>query len=297
MGDFTLGCLLGQYDNAQSFDVASTAYPANVQSWQRLSAAQNSLEYWSANQMGILATHSSNQGVRFVVSSSAIPLDAALRYAYSTVDDAYARWFPAVATHDIRVDAWARFDTATASGSAVLQLDDSGLAIIPYTAADSMAHLRAATVTYSGKNVLAPHLDIDINSRYGGVYALYLDSVLTQIDPIVLHPEYGLREQALVMQSRHRTRAGDAYAYRWGRYSAFQVPLRFLADSHADLINWWWEGGFYLAFTLDTSDSESIRVVRIANERQPIESRVAPYEDLWQGTLELESIHAGGLAF
>jgi hypothetical protein len=40
-----------------------------------------------------------------------------------------------------------------------------------------------------------------------------------------------------------------------------------------------------------------VRIVRIVNDRQPIGRRVRPYDDLWQGALELESINTGALAF
>ena len=73
--------------------------------------------------------------------------------------------------------------------------------------------------------------------------------------------------------------------------------MRFLPTSHADLINWWWENQFNLVFTLDTSDSESTRILRMVNERQPIGGRIRPYKDQWQGTLQLESIDEGGLVF
>ena len=33
MGDFTLGCLLGQYDGAQSFDISSQTLGVYVNSW------------------------------------------------------------------------------------------------------------------------------------------------------------------------------------------------------------------------------------------------------------------------
>ena len=128
-------------------------------------------------------------------------------------------------------------------------------------------------------------------------HAATLDDVLTQIDPITIYPEYSFREQARVIESTHRTLAGNQLTYIWGKYFAYTVPLRFLPTSHADLINWWWENRFNLAFTLDTSDSESTYILGITNDRQPIDRRIRPYNDLWEGVLQLESINEGFLVF
>ncbi|MCZ6749303.1 MAG: DUF935 family protein [SAR324 cluster bacterium] len=59
----------------------------------------------------------------------------------------------------------------------------------------------------------------------------------------------------------------------------------------------WWAKDNNLLFTLDTSDSESLYVVRIVNGSQPIDRRMRPYADRWRGTLRLESAGNGALDF
>jgi hypothetical protein len=121
--------------------------------------------------------------------------------------------------------------------------------------------------------------------------------VLTTIDPITLLPEWDFEERARVLKAEHRTQGGLLYTYVWEKHFAYNVPLRFLSDSHAALLNWWWENQFDLALTLDSSDSESTRIVRIVNDRQPIGKRIRPYANLWEGMVELESIDRGSLVF
>jgi len=292
MGDFTLGCLLGQYDRAQSFDVASAAVGMpQVGSWFFKTSA--SLEHsFNADPANV---HSSGQGLVITTYSYGSPHDAVLRYRYNTGNDAYARWFPDVTTHDLQTLFFARLLTGGTNGLFEASLDNKGYLGVIYS--PELQRYQIKTTTFSGETTESPFLDFDVVSGHTGSVAFIIDDVLTQIDPIVLHPEYSFREQARVIQSQHRTSRGNLYTYRWGRHFSYTVPLRFLPDSHAALINWWWENQFNLAFTLDTSDAQSVSIVRITNDRQPIDGRIAPYKDLWQGTLQLESINDGALVF
>ena len=128
-------------------------------------------------------------------------------------------------------------------------------------------------------------------------FSVFVDDYLLKVDFFTLHPEWDFLDNSPLIQNQHRTTGGIRHSYVWGKSFAWEVPLQFLSDSHADLINWWWLNQFNLAFTLDTSDSESIFITRITNEAQPIGQRIRSMEDRWQGNLRLESIHDGRLVF
>ena len=300
MGDFTLGCLLGQYDRAQSFDVASAAITDNVTQPGSWEARTNQASFY-LNDGGAFPArvHSSQQSLRMDVFSQATQYPYV--YGYDAANDAYARWFPQVTTHTLRCDAWISMFTAAESGVAAWVLGGSTKASrpIPRDYDGGEDYVRLETLTQSGGGAILarqPLVGLEHLSP-GSATVLHIDDVLTQVDWITLHPGFDLREQARVVQSAHRTRSGKLYSYRWSKHFAYAVPLRFLADSHADLVNWWWENQLNLVLTLDTSDSESLRIVRITNDRQPIHSRVAPYDNLWSGTVHLESIDPGSLVF
>jgi len=290
MGDFTLGCLLGAYDRAQSFDVASVAAPladGDVGSWD-----------FGVGSGALVATeaHSSAQGLFWRVGSYGVASQLVL-YDHRAPDDAYGRWFPEVTTHALRTDFWVRLFSAATSG-AVYQdfLDIPGETNVFLPTAVGLRHVRnSVSNATSGSD--GPAWRLVRNGALPTSVSLGLDDVLTQVDPIALLPEYGFAEQARVIKTEHRTLGGDLHTYVWEKYFAWSVPLRFLPSSHADLLNWWWENQFNLLFTLDTSDAESLYVCRIVNERQPIGRRIRPYNDLWEGVLELESVNNGGLAF
>lgn len=302
MGDITLGCLLGGYDRAQSFDVASTPPTADgdVGSWNLHPTGAHSYHLVGAHEAGGSAVHSSAQGIRLDVFSHGNTGERILAYAY--MPDIAARGFPEVTTHPLRADLWARsrsagespFNPASGQFEAALRVEGAGQATWRIPEADALVHhrLEGAVPGSAGTEFV-----LSQPTRPSSAFSMLADDVLVQVDPITLHPGFAFQARAQLHRSQHRTRGGALHTYLWGRHGAWRVPLRFLADSHAALLNWWWANQFNLLFTLNSSDSERLRTVRIVNDTQPVGRRVAPYADLWEGTLELESLDAGSLVF
>ena len=85
MGDFTLGCLLGQYDKAQSFDVNSFALGGSgINSWETVSIV-SSITFFD----GVAHVHSSNQALQIEAFSHG-SLQNLIRYNYAAENDVYA---------------------------------------------------------------------------------------------------------------------------------------------------------------------------------------------------------------
>ena len=280
-GSMTLGCLLGQYDGAQSFDVASVAGSAQ-NSW----ALSGSLVQLSNN---IIRVHSSNQGI--IINNVIGEAIAVAAYDYRTADDAFLRWFPEVISHDTQVDFWALSGYGGTEGQ--LYQDFGAAGDHKIIAIGGLASYRNTYVVTSANNTAYFRI---VSTRVNTTVVI-IDDVLFQTDKITLHPEYSFVSKERVNKALNRTLGGNLHSYVWGKYFAYDVPLRFLSTSHTDLINWWWENQFNLLFTLDTSDTESNFICRIVNETQPIESRIAPYPNQWQGLLQLESVNQGNLNF
>jgi hypothetical protein len=297
MGDMTLGCLLGQYDRAQSFDVDSAGALTQVHSWAK--TGQSSWFLVGCPSPGYV--HSSQQSLRIDVFSRA-GSDYVLSYGYGFANDAFARWFPEVTTHAVEAAAWVLLSPLPASGGFRFQLSAQPEVSAPLPGGNLGTHAltfqRLATTAHS-QGTATPRTGMHIpgGTSITSQTTLVVDDVLTTVDAIPLHPEWSFEERAQILRAQHRTRSGLLHTLVWEKFFAYTVPLRFLSDSHAALINWWWERQWALLLTLDTSDSESLYLVRIANETQPIGRRVRPYEDRWEGTLELESLGPGGLAF
>ncbi|MDH5752263.1 MAG: hypothetical protein OEZ59_07575, partial [Deltaproteobacteria bacterium] len=225
MGDFTLGCLLGQPDGSMSFDVSSTADPTNVISFDLLNAGTAAFVANSGDQT---QSHSSGQGLMYEVYSSASDVFFGLYY-HGFENDAYSRWFPAVTTHGIRMDWWARMNTSAFSGTAFGQIwnQDIPTARIPFSETLKLHRIRTSVVSKSSSAPATIFGFISNNASTGSAW-VFIDDVLTQTDEIILHPEYTFREQARIVQASHRTQGGDLHTYTWGKYLAFNVPLRFL---------------------------------------------------------------------
>jgi hypothetical protein len=105
-----------------------------------------------------------------------------------------------------------------------------------------------------------------------------------------LHPDWTFRDRETLILSEHRTQTGKAFAYRWGAYARFDLPLRFINSADQTRINAWWSAQDEVAFTLNTSETLSTVLCRIANRSRPLDRRVPPYDDLFRGSLELESL-------
>ena len=287
-GNVTLGCLLGFYNRSMGFDVSSVAIATAVNSWA-LGTAQGSAYFSTA------AVHSSAQGLLMEVYSGGAE-GALLTHQHGAGNDIYARWFPDVTTHDLRLDAWARILTAADSGKASLWIGSQTSAelVIPYQSSD-LQPLRGPSYVHSA-GAAFPKTELR-RSASAGSYGLHLDSVLAQVDPITLTPGWNLSVGREQIMGAHDSIGGSHRKWVWGSYGVFQLPLRFTSGSHAALLNWWWEKQFALCFTLDTSDANTIQVVRIGNAEQPVGRRVLPYGDAYEAILRLESFTDGRLVY
>ena len=270
------------------FDVDSATIPTRVQSWA-LGTAQGSAFFSTA------AVHSSAQGVLVEVYSGGAA-GALLTYQHGAGNDSYARWFPDITTHDLRLDAWARINTAGNSGGASLWIgaQSSGESVIPHHASATQPLRQTAFVHSAGAAFPVTELR---RSASTGSYGIHLDSVLTQVDPITFNAEWDLWASRMQIKAEHDTIGAAHRQWIWGSYGAWSARLRYLSTSHAALLNFWWENQFALCFTLNTSDTETLHVVRIANQEQPAGQRVEPHANLYRADLRLEAITEGSLVY
>jgi hypothetical protein len=297
MGGISLGCLLGQYDRAQSFDVNSSGTPSDVRSWTK--SGQSS--WFFVGSAAPQFVHSSAQSLRIDVFSNAGSASV-LSYTYGRADDAYTRWFPEIDTHALEAAAWLLVHPATSSGGFRFELfaHPGASRVLPgrTLGADPLEFIRLASLVHSDGGG-APRVAVQIPAGAGisSNASILADDVLTTVDPVPLYPEWSFEDRSELIRAQHRTRSGVLHDLVWQKFLSYSMPLRYLPGSHAALLNWWWEQGLALLLTLDSSDGESLHAVRIVNDSQPIGKRLRPYADLWEGTLHLESLDPGGLAY
>jgi hypothetical protein len=283
MGDFLLGALLGRNQSFEDF----TAHP---QGWT-VETGQAAFSQVQSHT----AVHSSPAGLAALVSSTGGGVNV-LRYDHGAADDAHRVWFPEVTAHALRSTVWARMTDAPGSGALCWRLDvGSSVLSVPFAHAAGLLPYTVSAQVTSVAGV--PGAGLARTTPTLAAATAYLDDVLTVVDGIVLQPGWGLEERERVQRTFQRTEAAGLRTYDWHRHEAFHLPLAWLTPREAALLNWWWESQCELAFTLDSSDAESVRLCRIVNARQPIGQRMRPYTERWTGNLELAALHDGRLSF
>ena len=112
-------------------------------------------------------------------------------------------------------------------------------------------------------------------------YLLFVDSTTG----ISLDPEYDFKNSGEKFESRHRARSGKEYVYKWGEYTKISFSLMYLSSSDMSTLNDWWSNNTPLLFMKE--GASSVTSVHIINKKKPIDSFIKPYDDLYQGKIEL----------
>lgn len=102
-----------------------------------------------------------------------------------------------------------------------------------------------------------------------------------------IEPEYNFKDSGERIESRHRTRDGSEYAYRWGSFRAFKMDVTYVDSAFKSFVNSWWDSGTDLLF-METGTTD-VYSVHIVNKNRPVDRLIKPYTDLFRGTIELET--------
>lgn len=100
---------------------------------------------------------------------------------------------------------------------------------------------------------------------------------------VSLDTDYDFQLNAELIVSRDSAIGGTLSQYLWGKHERFTVPLRYLSGNDAAQLNEWWADTDELVFYYDSTSYD----VYIINQERPVQSLEKPYQDTWQGDLEL----------
>ena len=103
-------------------------------------------------------------------------------------------------------------------------------------------------------------------------------------DGMALEPDYSFAQKGKLITSQLRTQDGGLKIYKYGEFAAFEVPVTYITTSDQLQINKWWSAVTDLKFVWQGSEYN----VRVMNKNQPIDKVIVPYNNLYQGTIELE---------
>lgn len=108
---------------------------------------------------------------------------------------------------------------------------------------------------------------------------------------IQIYPEFKNYKKITVnIKSDHRSRGGKLFSYKWADHARFEIPLSYVANSNASVINSWWAKGNPLLLKIYSGGVWETNSVSFTNRQQPLTTRPKPYGQYWNGMLELEGI-------
>lgn len=113
------------------------------------------------------------------------------------------------------------------------------------------------------------------------MFRLFVDSN-TGVD---VTPEFNFEESGEKIESRHRTRDGGELVYKWGFFDTIKFDIRFVDSAFKSIVNDWWSTNQNLLW-METGGT-AVTSVHITNKKKPISQFQRPYNDLFNGKIEL----------
>lgn len=264
---YEIGILLGQYAGSQSFE--------SVGSWDN-QITQSSLSIQSTY------VHSSALAGELQINSGST---GSLSYDYGKNNDLYDRWYTDITTHSLVVYFWAKVDTAANSGqvSAVFSNDSTP---IGYSA--DFQRYRLETSITSGTS---SKLDFKATTGITSSFNCYIDDIVAAVDVVKFNPDWDLQRLRNQNVARHTTLQGRESAYSWGEFREWALRLSHVNDIESSVINGWWRNARNLYVTFNTSDTNDMYIVRLANATNPFTGVQRPYVDHSNAVLSLQTLH------
>lgn len=115
------------------------------------------------------------------------------------------------------------------------------------------------------------------------MYRLFVDSD----NGLDVAPQYDYTEADKKVESRHRTRSGNEYVYRFGGYEHIKMSVMFVNSAFKSIVNSWWDSNADLLW-MEEGGIE-VHSVHLVNKELPIGKPVKPYTDQFRGKIELGS--------
>lgn len=114
-------------------------------------------------------------------------------------------------------------------------------------------------------------------------WAVTVDS----LNSVYLEPEYNFKFDDKKIEDKHRSAIGRQEIFKWGDYDSAKFDVMYVSSGTRTVINSYWDTNAELLFV--QSGQLEVRSVHITNKNTPINQFVLPYNNLYQGTIELET--------
>lgn len=101
-------------------------------------------------------------------------------------------------------------------------------------------------------------------------------------------PEFGYKNDGLKDHNEKRAKTGKRYTYTFNAIEAWKIPIMYVSDSDASLVNGWWEDDTILSIAGDILTG--VFTVQISGKKKPFPGLIKPYDDQYKGTISLEEV-------
>lgn len=142
------------------------------------------------------------------------------------------------------------------------------------------------SVNSAGQPNLYHRIDGPSNPSSGQYFYAWSPFLARQRQLLTLEPNTDFKDEGEKIESRHRTRDGSEYVYKWGSFERYKFDVEFISSATRHTLNdSFWSSNQNLLFI--NTPGTIVDAVRVINRRKPIDQFQKPYTDLWMGTIEL----------
>jgi hypothetical protein len=140
-----------------------------------------------------------------------------------------------------------------------------------------------------------PLLKVSYAGTLGGALSLIDDVYVGDgrswgaIGVLQIYPEWEMKRFTKQNRHEHRTKGGKLYSYTWGQYNRFEVPVEYVSNSKASIINSWWATDALIYFKIYSGGVWEVNTCHLMNDSAPLPSLQRPYTNYRKGTLTLET--------
>lgn len=119
----------------------------------------------------------------------------------------------------------------------------------------------------------------------------FSDAVTGESNFVTVEPEYNFKDSGYKVETRHRTRAGKEYTYKWGDVGQLKMEVKYVNSSFKAIVNSWYGDNTDLLWAEKGAGGgiggADITSLHITNKSKPISGFMKPYDDLFKGIIEL----------
>lgn len=146
-----------------------------------------------------------------------------------------------------------------------------------------------ATLGMSGGVLRFAYLSVSDSSdcMFDGIkFEDYRDPALGVLQ---IYPEWDMKRYTKQNRADHRTKGGKLYSYQWGDYERFEIPLDYVPQSKAAIINSWWQTDALIYLKIYSGGVWEVNTCHLMNTSAPFSKRMKPYTVYRTGDLQLET--------